>query len=92
MKIFQETHQRLARLIDRLVMWFWGFSHPCRIGYKKYDHDLEAHQDEDGDGIYTMTYSWLQCSRCGATHNEDAEIPECPEDYFDDEWDGPWPT
>ncbi len=84
MKILQETRQRLARLIDRFVIWWKYKKHPCYIGNGEFDHDLESHQDEQGDGIYTMTYSWVECATCGATHDDDAEIPECPEYYFDD--------
>ena len=72
------------RPFDLLVMWFKFRKHPCYIGGGEFDHDLEVQSDCDGDGIYTMSYDWVECSACGATHNEDATAPECPEDFWDD--------
>ena len=50
--------------------------HPCDIGEKELYHDLVEHWDSQGDGIYSQDYSWVECARCGATHDEDATIPE----------------
>ncbi len=67
----------------KVISWLKYRNHPCYLGFKDgFDHDLESHQDSYGDGVFTMSYSWVECARCGATHEDDPKIPEFPEDDY----------
>jgi len=89
----KENRKWWKRLFDRLVMWWTYRSHPCYLGGGEFDHDLEVCDDSFDHEYGTERIQYMQCAVCGATHDEDAEIPEAPDDYFDDCDDiGPWPT
>lgn len=63
-------------MIKRIILWFRYRKHPCYIGGGEFDHDLVEMQDTQGDGIYSESYHWAECSVCGATHDEDTTVPE----------------
>lgn len=42
---------------------YWD--HPCYFGDATLDHELEFHQDWQGDGMYTQDFYWYECRNCG---------------------------
>lgn len=71
-----------ARGVDELAK---RRSHPCYLGDGEYDHYWMAMDDEQGDGIMTMTYRWVECRNCGEPSPNGADdLPEYdPADYGD---------
>ena len=57
-------------------LWIKYRKHPCYIGNGEFDHTLVEEWDEQGAGIYTATYCIVFCEICGATCDEDVDVPE----------------
>ncbi len=79
-----KTTNTFKRYFDLFVMWFKFRKHPCYVGSGEFDHDLYVVHESQGDGMYEMSYQYLECGTCGATHDEDATVPESPEGFWDD--------
>lgn len=80
----KKTTNTLKRPFDLLVMWFKFRRHPCYIGNGEFDHELEVVNDSFDHEFGTEVIQYMQCGTCGATHDEDASIPESPEGFWDD--------
>ena len=66
------------------VRWLKYRKHPCYIGGGEFDHTLEVVDDSYDHDFGCEQIQYMQCEICGATHDEDATIPESPDGYFDD--------
>ena len=88
MQKFKQMRLTIRRLFDRLVIWFWSKTHPCRLGWKEYDHDWKYQSDWYGDpGVIggTADCSYWECEACGEIDTESP--PPDYDDYYDPaEW------
>lgn len=71
-------------IVERLVMWWRYRNHPCYMGNGEFDHELNWVDDSFDHEYGTEQIQYMQCTACGATHDEDSEIPEAAQDYFSD--------
>ena len=68
----------------RIYLWFKYRKHPCYVGKGEFDHTLEVFDDSCDHGLFgSEPLQYMSCVVCGATNDEDTEIPETPEGWFD---------
>lgn len=81
----KEMRDAFRRRFDRLVMWFWSRKHPCRIGWKEYDHELTYVDDsfdyEGPFGLSTHNTGHWECERCGYAP-EEQDGPPVYDDWY----------
>lgn len=68
--------------LERSILWFKNHKHPCYIGCGEFDHDLECVDESFDHEFGCEQILYMACITCGATHEEDADIPENPYDYY----------
>lgn len=68
------------------LMWrFWQLFHPCRVGWREYDHDWKYISDWYGDPDViggTADCSYWECQTCHEQNNEMGPPEPMDYDYF----------
>lgn len=57
--------------------------HPCGVGTPEVDHDKMPMIDDQGEGVWNMSWTWIECAVCGMTWEDDGSF-----DYGYDNYDG----